>query len=46
MYFNQYPATFLYSKDGRIAMEHAGGANWADPSVISFIDELKNRAKS
>ena len=46
MYFNQYPATFLYSRDGRIAMEHAGGANWADPSVISFIDELKNRAKS
>lgn len=43
MYFHQYPATFLYSKDGRIAMEHAGGANWADPSVISFIDELKSR---
>lgn len=44
MYFHQYPATFLYSKDGRIAMEHAGGANWADPSVISFIDDLKSRA--
>jgi thiol-disulfide isomerase/thioredoxin len=45
MYFHQYPATFLYSKDGRIAMEHAGGADWADPSVISFIDGLKGRAE-
>jgi thiol-disulfide isomerase/thioredoxin len=45
MYFHQYPATFLYSKDGRIAMEHAGGADWADPSVIAFIDDLKGRAK-
>lgn len=44
MYFGQYPATFLYSKDGRIAMEHTGGADWADSSVISFIDELKSRA--
>jgi thiol-disulfide isomerase/thioredoxin len=43
MYFNQYPATFLYSKDGRIAMEHAGGANWADPSVVAFIEGLKKR---
>ncbi len=45
MYFQQYPATFLYSKNGRIAMEHAGGADWADPSVIAFIDDLKNRAE-
>lgn len=45
MYFQQYPATFLYSKDGRIAMEHAGGADWADPSVIAFIDGLKDRAE-
>jgi hypothetical protein len=45
MYFHQYPATFLFSKDGRIAMEHAGGADWADPSVISFIDHLKSRSQ-
>lgn len=44
MYFNQYPATFFYSKDGRIAAEHAGGADWAAPSVVSFIDGLKSRA--
>lgn len=43
MYFNQHPATFLYSKDGWIAAEHAGGADWDDPSVISFIDGLKRR---
>jgi thiol-disulfide isomerase/thioredoxin len=46
MYFSQYPSTFVYSKDGRIAMEDAGGADWADPSVISFIDELKRRQLS
>jgi thiol-disulfide isomerase/thioredoxin len=43
MYFQQYPATFLYSKDGRIAAEHAGGADWADPSVLEFINNLKSR---
>ena len=44
MYFHQYPATFLYSKDGRIAAQHAGGADWDDPSVPAFIDELETRA--
>jgi len=42
MYFHQYPATFLYSKDGRIAAQHAGGADWDDTSVRAFIDRLKN----
>jgi thiol-disulfide isomerase/thioredoxin len=43
MYFHQYPATFLYSKDGRLAAEHAGGADWADGSVLKFVDDLKSR---
>jgi len=43
MYFHQYPATFLYSKDGRLAAQHAGGADWADASVLEFIDNLKSR---
>jgi len=43
MYFHQYPATFLYSKDGRLAAQHAGGADWADASVVKFVDELKSR---
>ncbi len=43
MYFHQYPATFLYSKDGMLAAEHAGGADWADPSVFKFVDDLKRR---
>ncbi|WP_052200724.1 TlpA disulfide reductase family protein [Terriglobus sp. TAA 43] len=45
MYFHQYPATFLYSKDGRIAAQHAGGADWNDPSVSAFIDGLKSHSK-
>jgi thiol-disulfide isomerase/thioredoxin len=43
MYFHQYPATFLYAKDGRIAAQHAGGAEWNDPSVIDFVEELTRR---
>jgi thiol-disulfide isomerase/thioredoxin len=46
MYFHQYPATFLYSRDGRIAAQHAGGADWNDPSVSAFIDGLKARRGS
>ena len=44
MYFHHYPATFLYAKDGRIAAQHAGGADWDDPSVSAFIDALRDRA--
>lgn len=43
MYLRQYPATFIYARDGSIAAQHAGGANWDDPSVISFINQLKSR---
>jgi len=41
MYLHQYPATFLYTKDGLLAAQHAGGANWSDASVIHFIDHLR-----
>lgn len=44
MYFHQYPATFFYSRDGRIAAQHAGGADWDDPSVSTFINGLKARS--
>jgi len=41
MYLHQYPATFLYAKDGTLAARHAGGADWFSSSVIKFIDSLK-----
>jgi thiol-disulfide isomerase/thioredoxin len=41
MRFNQFPSTFVYAKDGRLAAEHAGAAHWSDPSVITFLDHLK-----
>lgn len=44
MYFQQYPATFIYSRDGRIVAQHAGGADWDDPSVSAFINGLKAQA--
>jgi len=43
MYLHQYPATFIYAKDSRLATQHAGGADWSDPSVIRFIDQLRNQ---
>jgi thiol-disulfide isomerase/thioredoxin len=43
MYLQQYPATFLFSPGGMLAAHHAGGADWSSPSVIEFIDSLKQR---
>jgi thiol-disulfide isomerase/thioredoxin len=41
MQLNQYPATFLYAKDGSLVAKHVGAADWSDRSVISFLDQLK-----
>jgi thiol-disulfide isomerase/thioredoxin len=43
MYLHQYPATFLYARDGSIVAQHAAAADWDDPSVIEFIDRLKQQ---
>lgn len=43
MRLNQFPATFIYSKDGRLVSKHVGAANWSAPSVIAFIDRLKDQ---
>ena len=40
MQLNQFPATFLYARDGSVAAKHTGAADWSDRSVIAFIDEL------
>jgi thiol-disulfide isomerase/thioredoxin len=41
MQLNQFPSTFLYAPDGRLAARHTGAANWSDQRVIAFIDGLK-----
>lgn len=41
MNFQQYPVTFIYAKDGSVAMKHINAADWSDSSVISFIERLK-----
>lgn len=33
MQLGQYPATFIYSKNGNLAMKHVGAADWSDASV-------------
>jgi thiol-disulfide isomerase/thioredoxin len=42
MQLNQFPATFLYAKDGTLVSKHTGAADWSDRTVISFIDALKH----
>jgi thiol-disulfide isomerase/thioredoxin len=43
MYLQQYPATFLFSRDGTLVAHHAGGADWSAPSVIALINSLKRQ---
>jgi thiol-disulfide isomerase/thioredoxin len=43
MQLNQYPATFIFAKDGSLVSKHVGAADWSDNSVISFIDQLKEQ---
>jgi thiol-disulfide isomerase/thioredoxin len=43
MQLNQFPATFLYAKDGQLVSKHVGAADWSDRSVIAFIDQLKQQ---
>jgi thiol-disulfide isomerase/thioredoxin len=41
MQFNQYPAAFVFAKDGSLVSKHVGAADWSDGSVVSFIDQLR-----
>lgn len=41
--FNQYPATFIFAKDGTLVSKHLGAADWSAGSVIQFIDRLKGK---
>jgi thiol-disulfide isomerase/thioredoxin len=34
------PATFLIAADGRITASEIGAANWAEPRVVSVLEEL------
>lgn len=43
MYLGQFPATFIYARDGSIAAHHAGASDWSDKSVIKFLDDLAAR---
>ena len=43
MQLNQYPATFIFAKDGSLVSKHVGAADWSAEAVISFIDRLKQQ---
>ena len=34
------PVTFIISKDRRIVLKHAGGADWAHEKVVNYIEKL------
>ena len=39
--FDQYPATFIFDKTGRLVSKHIGPADWSDESVITFLERLR-----
>lgn len=41
MLANQFPATFVFAKDGSLVTKHYGAADWSDASVVQFLDGLK-----
>ena len=43
MHLNQFPATFIYARDGSMVSKHVGAARWSAPPVIAFINNLKTQ---
>ena len=43
MQLHQFPATFLYSRNGTMMVKHTGAADWSTPAVVSYINDLKTR---
>lgn len=43
MKFNQYPATFIFARDGTLVERQIGGADWSSPAVAQFIEGIENR---
>lgn len=41
-----WPATYFVSRDGMLRGVHLGGADWADPSVTTYIDGLAGERSS
>jgi hypothetical protein len=35
------PATYIIDKKGMVVFQHIGSADWADASVIKFVDSLR-----
>ena len=37
------PATFIISRDRKVALKHVGGADWSHERVINFLEKLINK---
>ena len=41
LHVEHFPTTLIYAKDGSLAAEHMGRADWSAPSVVAFLRELE-----
>jgi thiol-disulfide isomerase/thioredoxin len=41
LHVKDFPTTLIYAKDGSLAAEHVGRADWSAPSVVAFLRELE-----
>lgn len=41
--FHQYPATFIFAKDGTLVEKQIGGADWSTPSVVQSIRKIEQQ---
>lgn len=46
MQLGQYPETFLIARDGTLAAQHTGAADWSANSVIDIVRQLETAAGS
>jgi thiol-disulfide isomerase/thioredoxin len=46
MRLNQYPATFIFARNGTLVAQHVGGADWATPTVTELLNRLMHESSA
>jgi len=42
----KFPETYILDRDGRVAEKIIGATNWADPQMVSFVENLAHPTKA
>jgi cytochrome c biogenesis protein CcmG/thiol:disulfide interchange protein DsbE len=42
---SKFPETYILDRDGRVAEKIIGATNWADPQMVSFVENLARPTK-